>query len=92
MPNSSKSLANVTLTTSLSSSDRLVGIKSPATTANVIVITVGNFINSVSISNSVPANSTSNGTPGMIRADNTYIYVCVSNNTWGRVSINLTSF
>lgn len=36
---------------------------------------------------SVPAATTSTGTPGMIAADGTHLYVCTAANAWRRVSI-----
>lgn len=34
---------------------------------------------------SVPATSTSAGTPGDIAHDNRYVYICVDTNTWRRM-------
>jgi hypothetical protein len=37
--------------------------------------------------NSVPANSTANGTVGQVAYDSDYVYVCVATNTWKRLSL-----
>lgn len=36
---------------------------------------------------SAPANSTANGVAGQIAYDSDYVYVCVANNTWKRISL-----
>ena len=36
---------------------------------------------------SAPANSTANGVAGQIAYDSNYVYVCVANNTWKRISL-----
>lgn len=36
---------------------------------------------------SVPANSSANGTTGQVAYDYNYVYVCVSTNTWKRLSL-----
>jgi len=43
------------------------------------------------IGNSVPATSSSAGTPGQIAYDSNYVYICVATNTWIRSNIQ-TSF
>jgi hypothetical protein len=45
---------------------------------------MSNFSANIVVSNSVPANSSSNGIPGTIRYDSNNVYICVSNNTWKR--------
>ena len=69
---------------SVAASDRILIIAN--TSGNVVTktISVSNLINTMSISNTVPANSSSNGTVGIIARDTNYIYVCVANNTWKR--------
>jgi hypothetical protein len=50
-------------------------------------VTMANFSANVLISNSVPANSSSNGIAGTIRYDSSYVYVCVSENVWKRTTL-----
>jgi hypothetical protein len=40
------------------------------------------------INNNTPLHSTSTGTQGQIYWDSSYLYVCVSSNTWIRSAIN----
>lgn len=54
--------------------------------------TIAHKINDVDTSNfaeivSVPATASSSGTPGQIAYDTSYIYVCVSQDTWMRAGI-----
>ena len=42
------------------------------------------------VTTSVPSHPTSSGTPGQIASDGTYVYVCVSNNTWIRSSVDIS--
>jgi MinD-like ATPase involved in chromosome partitioning or flagellar assembly len=42
----------------------------------------------VGISNAAPETAISNGTPGFISYDSSYIYVCLANNNWKRVAIS----
>jgi len=77
----------------LSSTDRVVVLANTSGSAVVKTITTSNFANSVAaklISNSVPASNTSNGVVGQIAYDNTAVYVCVSNNTWGKATLTLS--
>ena len=39
------------------------------------------------LSNSAPANSTANGLAGEVKYDTSYLYICVSNNTWKRITL-----
>jgi hypothetical protein len=45
---------------------------------------MSDFSANIIVSNSVPANSSSNGIPGTIRYDANNFYVCIANNTWKR--------
>jgi hypothetical protein len=93
MANESKQLANVSVTTTLATTDRVVVITNPSTTANVKIITVSNFANNIVmkyISNTAPASNTSNGVTGEIAYDSSHVYICVANNTWGRAALSLS--
>lgn len=93
MASDAKKISELAIATTLSANDRVVVLVSPSTTANVKTITTSNFANSVAaklISNSVPASNTSNGIPGQIAYSNSYIFVCVANNTWGRAQLTLS--
>ncbi|HAV26623.1 MAG TPA: hypothetical protein DCX01_10640, partial [Bacteroidetes bacterium] len=39
------------------------------------------------VTSGTPASSTATGTAGEIRYDTSYIYICVTTNTWARVAI-----
>lgn len=38
-------------------------------------------------SSSAPSSATDNGVPGDIRYDSSYVYICISNNTWKRAAL-----
>lgn len=88
MANTAKSVANLNIASTLSMSDRVVVLVNPSSTSNVKTANLSVFVANLALSNSVPANSTSNGFTGTIRYDSDYVYICVANNTWKRSSIS----
>lgn len=82
-------ISELPIANSLSSSDRLVFLFNPGSNSSVRTITASNFTNTI-ISNTVPANATSNGVAGKLAYDSTHLYVCIANNTWGRVQLTLS--
>lgn len=91
MSNNAQKISNVNITTTLSSSDRVVVVSNANTTANVNTITLANLANSmpaVAITNTFPSNSTSVGYKGQIAFDSSFIYVCVAANTWMRSALS----
>lgn len=92
MSNNVKKISELAIANTLATTDRVVVLTSPASSANVKTITTANFANSVAaklISNSAPASNTSNGIPGNIAFDATAVYVCVANNKWGKAILTL---
>lgn len=79
-------VSNLAITTTLSANDRVVVLTNTNSTAVLKTITSANF---KLLSNTTPASSTANGTPGQMAYDSSYVYVCVANNTWGRASLTL---
>lgn len=82
-------VSELPVVTSLATTDRLVVLVNPSTSANVRTITTSNFVAS-KIANTAPTSNTSNGVTGQIAFDTTAVYVCVANNTWGRASLTLS--
>lgn len=92
MAGDAKKISELAVANTLSSTDRVVVLVSPATTANVKTITTANFANSVAaklISNTAPASNTSTGIQGQIAYDGAAVYVCVANNRWGKAALTL---
>jgi hypothetical protein len=92
MSGDAKKISELAVANTLSSTDRVVVLVNPASSANVRTITTANFANSVAarfVSNTAPVSNTSNGSPGQIAYDATSIYVCVANNRWGRATLTL---
>lgn len=93
MADNAKKISELVIATTLASTDRVVVLTSPASSANVKTITTANFANSVAakfITNAYPVSNTSPGVAGQIAYDNTSIYVCVANNRWGKASLTLS--
>ncbi len=93
MSGESKKVSELGIANTLSTTDRVVVLTSPNSTANVKTITTANFANSVAakiISNSAPTSNTSNGIMGQIAYDSNTVYVCVANNKWGKASLTLS--
>lgn len=88
MADSSKKVSELPIAANVASSDRVMILRDPAGNASVRTITVANFGSNLVFSNSVPANSSSNGIAGTIRFDSGFIYVCVANNTWRRAALS----
>lgn len=81
-------VSNLAITTTLSANDRVVVLTNTASTpASLKTVTVANLR---LLTNVVPVSNSSNGTPGQIAYDNTNVYICVANNTWGRASLTLS--
>jgi hypothetical protein len=87
MADNSKKVSELPTASNVASTDRVLILRSPASNASVRTVTMANFSANIIISNSAPANSTSNGIAGTIRFDSNYIYVCVSNNVWKRADL-----
>ncbi len=83
-------------TTNSVSGDTLVFVVTdPSTNAVTKTVTALNLLsNSANVrasfikTTSAPANSSANGTAGEIRYDSSYVYVCVSANTWKRAALS----
>jgi len=87
MADNSKKVSELPTASNVASTDRILVLRSPSSNASVRTVTMANFSANVLISNSVPANSSSNGIAGTIRYDSSYVYVCVSENVWKRTTL-----
>jgi len=88
MSDNSKKVSELPTASNVASTDRILVLREPTGTASVRTVPFSVISANIVISNSVPANSSSNGIAGTIRFDSNYIYVCVANNTWKKVSID----
>ena len=80
-------VSNLAITTTLSANDRVVVLTNTASSPVLKTVTVSNL---KLVSNSAPLSNTSNGVPGQIAHDGSYVFVCVANNTWGRAALTLS--
>lgn len=85
-----KKISQLANTANLASTDKLLVLRNPTSNASVRLVEFSTLSANLQISNSVPANSSSNGLAGTIRLDGNYLYACVANNSWKRVQ--LTTF
>lgn len=92
MAGDAKKISELAVANTLSSTDRVVVLVNPASSANVRTITTANFANSVAarmIVNTAPVSNTSAGSPGQIAYDGAAVYVCVANSKWGKAALTL---
>lgn len=59
-------------------------INKPTSLSNTVTFTGASKL---VLSNGAPSSNTDAGTPGEIKVDSDYIYVCVANNTWKRAAL-----
>lgn len=88
MADNSKKVSELPTAANVALTDRVLVLRDPAGTPSVRTVNVNIFAANLVISNTVPANSSSNGIAGSLRYDSSYIYVCVANNTWKRTAIS----
>jgi hypothetical protein len=88
MSNTAIKVSQLPVANTIARTDRIVVLVNPSTTANVKTANIDVIFSNVAISNSTPANSTANGYTGTIRVDTDYLYICVSNNVWKRVTLD----
>ncbi len=87
MADNSKKVSELPTAANVASTDRVLVLRSPSSNASVRTVTLSDLSANIIVSNSAPANSTSNGIVGTIRYDSSYIYVCTANNTWKRAAL-----
>jgi hypothetical protein len=88
MADNSKKLSELPTASNVASTDRILVLRDPTGSPSTRTVTVATIGANMVFSNSVPANSSSNGITGTIRYDSSYVYVCVANNTWKRAALN----
>ncbi len=82
-----KNTSNLAVSNTVSSLDRIVFLKDPTGTPRTMLLPVTTLSANMVFSNSAPTSNSSNGTPGTIRWDTDYIYVCVASNQWKRAAL-----
>jgi hypothetical protein len=87
MTDNSKKVSQLATAANVASTDRVLVLRDPSGNASVRTVNVGIFAANLVISNTVPANSSSNGVAGTFARDNDYLYVCVANSTWKRTAL-----
>lgn len=88
MADNSKKVSELPTAANVAITDRVLVLRDPSGTPSVRTVNVSVLSANLTISNTAVANSTANGVAGNIRFDSNYLYVCVANNIWKRVSLS----
>lgn len=88
MADNSKRISELPTAANVAITDRILVLRSPAANASVRTVPFSDLSANLILSNTVPANSSANGLAGTIRYDSSYVYICVSNNTWKRATLS----
>lgn len=88
MADNSKKVSELPTAANVASTDRVLVLRDPTGSPSVRTVNVSIFAANLSLSNSVPANSTASGVAGTIRYDSSYVYVCTATNTWKRAALS----
>lgn len=87
MANTAKKTSELVIAANVASTDRFVIIRDPSGTPSTRTVTLSTVAANLLLSNTAPANSTANGLAGELKFDSSYLYICVSNNTWKRITL-----
>lgn len=87
MANTAKKTTELSVAANIAATDRFLIIRDPSGTPSTRTVTLSTVAANLTLSNSTPANSTANGLAGEMKYDSSYLYVCVSNNTWKRITL-----
>lgn len=87
MANTAKKISELTVAANVATTDRFLIVRDPSGTPSTRTVTLSTVGANLILSNSAPANSTANGLAGEVKYDTSYLYICVSNNTWKRITL-----
>ena len=87
MANTAKKTSELTVVANVATTDRFLIVRDPSGTPSTRTVTLSTVGANLILSNSAPANSTANGLAGEVKYDTSYLYICVSNNTWKRITL-----
>lgn len=87
MANTAKKTSELPVAANVATTDRFLIVRDPSGTPSTRTVTLSTVGANLILSNSAPANSTANGLAGEVKYDTSYLYICVSNNTWKRITL-----
>jgi len=87
MANTAKKTSELTVAANVATTDRFLIVSDPSGLPSTRTVTLSTVGANLILSNSAPANSTANGLAGEVKYDTSYLYICVSNNTWKRITL-----
>lgn len=90
MANTSVKASQLPISNTVSGTDRIVTLLNPSGVPILVTVPLDAF--KFKASNTVPANSSSNGIAGTIASDSNYLYICKANGNWGRIAVPNTSW
>lgn len=88
MANTGNKVSELPTASNVASTDRILVLRDPSGNASVRTVAMSTVSANITVSNSVPATSSSNGLPGFMAYDANTLYICVANNTWKSVSLS----
>ncbi len=87
MVDNSKRVSELPTAANVAPTDRVLVLRDPAGTPSVRTVNVNIFAANL-VTGTVPATANASGIAGSIRYNDSYIYVCVANNTWKRAALS----
>lgn len=88
MADNSKKISELPTASNVASTDRVLVLRSPASSPSVRTVAFSTLSANLVVSNSVPVTASSNGLAGTVAYDSGFFYVCIANNTWKRATLN----
>lgn len=87
MANGSIKTSELPTAANVAATDRLMVLRDPTGGPSLRTVAFSTVSANLLISNSAPANSSASGLAGEVRYDSTYLYICISNNNWKRLTL-----
>ncbi len=80
-------LTDFPIAQNVSCNDEFVIIRNPDVDDQIRLLPLATLEANLQLVANTPASNTDNGLMGNIRYDGNYLYICTSNNNWGRIAI-----
>lgn len=87
MADNSKKVSQLPTAANVAGTDRVLVLRDPSGTPSTRTVNVNIFAANL-VTGTVPAVANAAGIAGTIRYNDSYIYVCVANNTWKRAELS----
>jgi hypothetical protein len=87
MADNSKKTSELPTAANVAGTDRVLVLRDPSGSPSTRTVNVNIFAANL-VTGTVPATANAAGIAGTIRYNDSYIYVCVANNTWKRATLS----